>query len=72
MSGNNCNKLVKASDVASSKEVQHILAVLKPDETLILSCSENILNIVFRDKELYSKLHITLLTNKRREGLSDQ
>ena len=68
MYGNNDNKFVKASDVASSKGVQHILAVLKPDGTLALSGSEHILNAVFRHEELYMKLHLRLTANRQEEG----
>ena len=68
MSGNNCNKIVKAPDVAFSKGVQHILAVLKPDGTLALSGSEKILNAVFHCEELYTKLHLTITANRQEEG----
>ena len=30
--------------------------------------SENILNAVFQDEELYTKFHITLTTNRQEEG----
>ena len=53
---------------SSSKGVQHILSVLKPDETLAKSGSENILNVVFWDEELYNKLHILLTANRQEEG----
>ena len=64
MSGNYCNKLVKASGDASSKGVQHLLAVLKPDGTLTLCGTENILSAVFRDEELHAKLHTTISANR--------
>ena len=59
MPGNNCNKLVKASDVASSKGVQHILAVLKPGGTLALSASENILNAIQLLTVTILRIHVT-------------
>ena len=65
MSGNNCHKHVKAFVVALSKEMQHILDVLKPDGTLVLNGSEKILNAVFTDEESYTKLHIILYIYKR-------
>ena len=51
MSGNSCCKLIKASDFALSIGVLQILAVLKLDETLALSGSENSLRGVFWDEK---------------------
>ena len=68
MSANSCKKLVKASADASAKGVQHLLAVLKPDGTVVMSGSDNILHAVFGNIDLCTALQTTIISHRQEEG----
>ena len=68
MSANLCKKLVKASADASMHGVQHILMLLRPDGTIAVSGSDNILPAVVGNAELYDKLVTTITENRQEEG----
>ena len=66
-----CNaskKVLKASGNASARNVQHILVVLKPDGTLALSGSDNIVHAIIADVELYNKFQTIVNSSRRQEG----
>ena len=59
---------MKASGDASAKNMQHILVVIKPDGTLALSGSHNIVHALLGDAELYTKFQITVNASRLQEG----
>lgn len=66
-----CNaskKVLKASGDASARNVQHILVVLKPDGTLALSGSDNIVHAIIADVELYNKFQTIVNSSRRQDG----
>ena len=68
MAGSQCNKLMKASRDASNKNVQHLLAVVKPDGSIAFSGSDNFLRAVISTADVYSSLQTTINANRQEEG----
>ena len=61
-------KLIKASDDAVIKEVQHILVAVKPDGTIIINGSSNSVNAVVGNQALYSSLQDAMINNRKKDG----
>ena len=68
MAANQCNKLLKASRDSSNKNVQHLLAVIKPDGSISFSGSDNILHAIITNAEVYTNLQNTINANRQMEG----
>ena len=68
MSHKEYHKLIKASDDAVLKDVQHILVAVKPDGTITINGSNNTVNAVLGNAVLYSSLQDTIINNRKKEG----
>ena len=60
---------MKASKDSSNKNVQHLLAVIKPDGSIAFSGSDNILRAIVNNDEVYSNLQTSINTNRQKEGI---
>ena len=52
MSNKECQKLVKASDDAVGKNVQHILVIVKSDRSITINGSNNTVQTVLQNANL--------------------
>ena len=70
MSANaSCHKLIKASTDASLKGVQHILAIMKPNGTYAMSGSDNMVQAILNNPQLYAALQDTITANTQAEEI---
>ena len=68
MSNKECQKLIKASDEAVGKNVQHILVVLKSDRSIAISGSNNTVQAVLQNANLYASLQDTITNSIQENG----
>ena len=68
MSNKECQKLVKASDDAVGKNVQHILVIVKSDRSITINGSNNTVQAVLQNANLYASLQDTIANSRVEEG----
>ena len=68
MSNKECQKLIKASDEAVGKNVQHILVVVKSDRSITINGSNNTVQAVLQNANLYASLQDTITNSIQENG----